>query len=315
MTDSSTLPVILQHSFEHLADVVGSMASTGPTPTAAGVKTALIKIDQGFSEKVFGFEKFLAYLESAEASGFIRLARDAANHPRVFPVGPTSPTSSAALDVTSSNLGEAIGRGRKLRPDVWLSAIDWAPHSRRMWDRKAYRSFMFPTDPSGRPLWETEPDRFVEVSAVTMTMQTDWMHEFAEQQGDTAREALLKALERGAPRGSFKNALRRSHLVDAWSERLQERVASHLLEWARENDIDGARLFDRRSLATTTQQLEVSEGAATPAKHRVEQVVSQEGMKQDSTSKLRARLHAIIDSMSLAELASVSVPAAYLLDD
>lgn len=316
MTDLPNLPPTLLHSFEHLSDVVSRMTASGPVPTAAGVKTALIKIDPSFSEKVLGFEKFLAYLESAESQGFVLVTRDGANHPRVTSTRPSSlagdePKPAAAMQTSVTQIA-----GRKLRSDVWLSAIDWSHQSRRLWDRTACRSFMFPTDSSGEPLWVTQTHRFVDVAPVTRSMQQEWMAVFAEERLDAVRDALLDALKPGAPRGSFKSALRRFHLVEAWSHRLQERVAEHLVGWANDNDIDPSRLFDRRlPVSVGPDSPQPGTNPAATAKYRVAPLSNITTASTDPALALRSRLHAVIDSMSLTELAALSIPAAYLLDN
>ena len=308
----------LSHSFERLADVVSAISHEGKRPTAAGVKSAMLAQDAGFSERAFGFRQFILYLRAAEQRGLVWIAYDELGHPRIsdVPIVDSPPPLVEQARVPATTHEPAV----KIRSDLWFATIPWASNVLRLWDRASSRALVIPTDQSGRPLWETRSDRFVAIDPVPKETQLEWMREFARTQPPSQESDILEALSDSAAPGAFKRVLQKLTLEESWTQVLQARAAEHLQSWAEENTVPAARLFDKRpqrgghpkvAPAFTPTISAASSGADRPAADAVRASAPPESYED----RLRSRMHLVIDRMSVAELSALNVPAAYLLAD
>jgi len=310
----------LERSFALLADVVASAARDGKRPTAAGVKSAMLARDSAFSERKFNFRQFIEYLRAAEARGLVWIALDELGHPRVSDA-PISDSGPALIEQARVPAGSPTQPAVKIRSDLWSATIPWTANVRRLWDRSSSRALVVPTATDGTPLWEARPERFIEISPVPKDHQIDWMREFARTQAEPVQTEILESLQETAAPGSFKRVLHRTGLEEAWTQILQARAAEHLRNWAASNSIPAARLFDKRPPRATTSPAGVSvkPSPSSPLTTEAQAVLS--ANVEDSTAasgyeaRLRERMHEIIDRMSIAELVTLNVPAAYLVTD
>lgn len=286
-------------AFEALRAEVANLNQGGRVPTAAGLKSSLIRKYSGFDEGALGYRRFIEFLEDAETKGYVSVLRDPLNHPRIYPAGEA--TAKAKVAISES---DAVAMGSlRLRSDVWRSVIDWEQNYTRAWDRGISRAFMYPSDDESTPPWEKKPDRFVQMTPISQEQQIGWMKEFAEAQFDNARGELVAALAPGAPRRQFKLTLAKYHLDAAWSRSLQAHAARFVQEWAASKSVSIKHLFDQRSLDP-----EARAGSPAPAEIRETSVTN-----TAHATRLRAELHRVIDRMSPEELASLRIPAGYLI--
>jgi hypothetical protein len=290
-------------AFEVLKAEVANLNQGGRVPTAAGLKSSLQRKNSSFDERALGYKRFIEFLEDAEAKGYVSVLRDPLNHPRIYPAGEATAKAKAAISES-----DAVAMGTlRLRSDVWRSVIDWEQNYTRAWDRRISRAFMYPSDDESTPPWEKQPNRFVQMTQISQEQQIGWMKEFAEAQLDNAREELVAALAPGAPRGKFRLTLAKNSLDAAWSRSLQAHAARFVQDWAAANSVSIKHLFDQRSpdpepAMASASTTETSEPAIT-------------GTDAGQTTRLRAELHRVIDRMSLEELASLRIPAGYLIAD
>lgn len=308
MTDApSSPPTDVEDTFHDVAQIVRELSASGKNPSAAGLKSALVRRHPSFTERNYGFKKFIDYLYAAQGAGLLFVARDELGHPRISTT-PISNASPAAFDTATVGQADRTVEPIKIRSDVWLSVIDWSEHARRMWDRHTSRAFMFPTDTTGVPLWESQPDRFVDIAPIDRDTHLKWMDEFARTLPVEQQEAILETLREDAPRGQYKRMLHQLGLERTWSDELQARAAEHVRQWAEDHQVSSSRLFDKRPTKAVTATARARHSAqATPAPADI----APEG--RNDTERLRAKLHRAIDTMTLTELSAISVPAAYLI--
>lgn len=300
-----------------LRNVVVDLTVDNYVPTAAAVKSEMLKRDNHFDEGAFGFKQFFLFLESAAQSGHIGLTRDARNHPRVFPSGIAEDKVTAAIGLPS----ELLRGDRRLRREVWRAFVNWQPAGYwRGWDRDERQIFMAPPSSSALAPWLQDPERYVEISTVTVAMQLEWMHEFATEHSSPAREALLESLAPEAQDGSFKRALASQGLVAAWADALRARVGKHVGEWAQERAIRISLLVDRPIYTQLGPSTPSQDDAAAPSSYSpehgdgaVELTSPAKDPAEDDADRLRAKLRIVLDQMDLDQLRAISIPAALLL--
>jgi hypothetical protein len=311
-----------------LRDVVADLTHDNYVPTAAAVKSEMLKRSDNFDEGSLGFKRFVLFLESAVESGQVGLIRDARNHPRVFPSAIAPDKVQAAIDLPSE-----LSRGdRKLRREVWRAFVNWQPAGYwRGWDREERQIFMAPPSPSALAPWQQDPERYVEISTVTLAMQLEWMHEFATEHPSPAREALLESLAPDVKDGSFKQALTSQGLATAWADALRARVGKHVGTWAQERAIRISLLVERPA---NTQPAPIATSRGDDATLRPAPLQSDRTEAnslhtagsdelasadrflsvEDEAERLRVRLRAVLDHMDLDQLRAISIPAAFLLE-
>ena len=174
----------------------------------------------------------------------------------------------------------------------------------RYWDRRNRRAIFVPTDDAGTPLWETSPDKFVEIDPVPMKQQLEWMVDFANDQNEKNQAVLLDALKDTTP-GAFKRALSTIGLGSAWRTRLRLKVTEHATEWTARAKLPPTSILE---VAYRTPPARTSSTTANMTQS------AEDVPNHSDTEQLRARLHQIIDRMGLAELAQIQIPATYLLE-
>jgi hypothetical protein len=313
----TTVPadLTMPEALDALVGLIRDWRDCGRVTTTAGLKPGLQQRTAGaFSEQALGFAAFRDFVQAAAAAGRIELHQLPSGHWLVLLPGesldevPTSAHSrAAAVDVAAAAARPAVPESApeptsRLRHETWQCFVDWAPDQRRVWDRHSHRGFRYPVDADGRPAWESAPERFTDMPAADMSTQIGWMREWASALPDASgRRALLASLEDTAHRGRFRQELTRLGLVTAWRAELQRRVFAHAVAWAREHGVDMTDLLEPRARITPTAPAGISRPAAPPR------------ASDDELTRLRALLHTVIDSMSLAELASLPVRAEHLL--
>lgn len=254
---------------------------------ATQAKLALTAAFPGFSEKDYGFTKFIEYLQMGVDRGAFSLVH-VDGHPVVTPRG----TSEVPL-------GTPPAKHTRLKPDLWNTILTWA-HGDRYWDRALKRAVFIPTDEQGNPRWMSSPDEFVEIDPVTMEEQHQWMREFADTRDEQTKSALSDALDDKTP-GAFRRELERVGQHQDWLAFLQDKVILHAKAWAERNGLPLSSLEDTRTKAVEKKP------TRPPSTPQAKQ------LSPSPTTELRASLHRIIDQMSFDELARIPVPAGYLL--
>jgi len=286
-------------AFERLRDEVAKLNQGSRVPTAAGLKSSLQRNYQDFNERELGYKRFIEFLEDAQAHGYVSVLRDSFGHPRIYPTGAATAIAKVAISEP-----DAVAMGsHRLRSDVWRAVIDWEENYTRAWDRRVGRAFMYPADDGSTPPWTKQPDRFVQITPISQETQIGWMKEFAEFQIDDARDELVVSLGVGAPRGQFKQVLAKYQLDAAWSRALQAHAARFVQGWASSNTVAIKHLFDHRSHGSQTGTTE-GQRAQTTA------LAVSDILRPDT---LREELHRVIDRMSPEDLASLRIPAGYLI--
>lgn len=311
-------PANASEAFTALADIVEEWRTLGRKTTTAGLKPAFQESTGGMTERDFGFPDWRSFVQAAEAAGTVRTQRLRTGHVAVLL--PNEPFDSVEVDLAANaeataavTMPSSPSPAVRLRPDVWIAFVDWQQDYGRIWDPTAGRASMFPLDQSGAPALTSEPERFVEIKPVSPAVQHHWMLEWADQLPPTQRDLLVASLAPDAETGAFRRELNRLGLGGSWREELQGRVVRHVREWTENHRISFGDLLDRRPAPHSQSQVppkpkgvvrsQVARSAAGPATAGSEVEV------------LRARLHRIIDRMSLSELSALPIRAEHLLDD
>lgn len=295
MTDTVSTPTPdLTEVFDVLQEAARSSAAAGHVLYGPRAKSVLTLTYPNFTERSFGYKKFIELLRAGHDAGRFELVT-VDGHPHIIPT-------------TAVSEKRPVEQGW-LRSDLWTTLVTW-DNGLRYWDRRNRRAIFVPTDDTGTPLWEVTPEKFVKIDPVPMQRQLEWMVDFANDQSKKKQHVLLESLKETAP-GAFKRALGAVDLDVAWRTRLREKVTEHAAEWAAESKLPPMTILDRapRTPAPRTLSLEpvlVSAGeTASPTNAETANV---------EIAQLRVRLHAVIDKMSLAELSQLQIPAAYLLE-
>ncbi|MDP9983608.1 hypothetical protein J2W14_003029 [Pseudarthrobacter oxydans] len=285
MTTDATSTPTLDDIFDALQKAAEAAAASGGTLYGAQAKKQLTHQFPDFTERLFGFKKFIELLRAGNDAGRFRL-EIIDGHPRI-----TRPSMSPV----GAQSGAVQGR---LRADVWSTFITWDT-GKRYWDRRRRRAIFIPTDDEGIPSWERSPSDFVEIDPISMQEQLGWMGSFAATQSEPVREKLQAALKDPRP-GAFKDELDEHGLSGAWRALLQRRVMEHSAGWAERNEIPLTSIVEKRDRAHAKVLTTPKPESVTAPSTDVEQ--------------LRSRLRQIISDMSLAELSALPIPAAYLLE-
>lgn len=282
MSESAPSPT-LTDVFDVLQEASRTAAARGGVLYGPQAKKALTTLYPGFSERTFGYRKFIELLRAGHDAGRFQLVT-VEGHPHLVPAANTP-------------VKRPREQGR-LKADLWTTLVSWDV-GLRYWDRKRRRAIFVPTDEAGVPLWETSPADFVAVDPVPMQVQLEWMVDFASGQNDAEQTRLLESLKDPAP-GAFKRALGELNLSVAWRTRLRQRVTEHAADWAARHDLAPTSILE-------------SEGRA-PAKTTPPARSTSPKMEVSDLDRLRARMHSVIDQMNYSELSALQVPASYLLE-
>jgi len=278
-----TATASLDDVFDVLAASALDASSRGAVLYGAQAKKQLTRAFPGFTERHYGFNKFVGLLQAGHEQGRFTL-EIVDGHPRLTGAG----------DVAPARRSSTVW----LKSDLWATLLTWDSGQRR-WDRRRDRAIFIPTTEDGQPLWEASPEDFVDIEPVTMAEQLQWMDEFANAQPDSTAAALQAALADRVP-GAFRRELTKLNLQQGWTTYLQQRVAEHATTWAANNGVALGSIVETRGKAP-----------AVPATPRPAPTTTSTA-PATAEEELRARLHRVIDKMSLAELAALPVPAGHL---
>lgn len=309
--ESNTLAI--SSAFAALTDVIREWRATSRMTTTAGIKPALQKaVPGGFNEADLGFRDFREFLEAGEKAGYLKLQQLPNRHWVVLLPGETL-AAAIGVEATparpSSSPDDLTAEGQHLRSDVWSAFVDWQASYRRQWDRQVRRAFVYPVGSTGKPSWETEPSRFAEIEPADQAIQTEWMREWATTLPPREQGIILQALREDSPRGEFRRQLNTLGLLAAWRAELQRRVAQRVNDWASRHEIELSELIEHRPRSGSQER-----AVAHPKPSAGSHADSGPSTSADIV-RLRVTLHRVIDTMPLAELAALQIPAQYLLLD
>ncbi|WP_182045216.1 OST-HTH/LOTUS domain-containing protein [Curtobacterium sp. ME26] len=287
MPDSNAVPS-LSDVFDVLQESARSAAASGRVLYGPQAKKALQTRYPGLDLRALGYKKLIDLLRAGHDAGRFELVT-VDGHPHVIPA-------------LAAPRKRPVEQGR-LRADLWTSLVTW-DHGERYWDRRNRRAVFVPTTEDGTPEWQVFPNKYVKIDAVPMQTQLEWMVDFANDQTERVQVRLLEALKNPTP-GAFKVSLNDLGLAAAWRTRLRQRVTEHASEWAARAHLSPASILDpaSRSSPKSASRQEPEEGEAFESPSTT-----------DEAARLRARVHQIVDRMTLSELAQLQVPAAYLLE-
>jgi len=290
----------LRVGLDELVLAVQERFRAGRPAVAAALKSDLQRRFNGrFDERVMGLFSFRDFLKEAEARRLIRLRWAAGGDLEALPPGLTEPPVAAATQSDTGPQGTVY-----IRPDIWRAFVDWRPNWTRAYDRQQDRAVMFPASATpfdaaewveARASLAAHPDRFRLIEPIAMEKQLAWMNELIDQIPEVAtRDLLRSAIDTNRPFGAFARSVAALPEVKArWNQVMQERVFAIAREWMEKN---GLRL-------DLVQERRPRPGAAAP-----------ESTPRSSEQEIRARVHAAIDRMPIAELKRIELPIAYLLD-
>jgi hypothetical protein len=283
----------LDAAFDSLVDVAQRLADHGRAPRSASVKAALqLATDPPFDEERFGFLNFRSFLRAAADAGRIEL--------RPAPVGPD--VDVVPCGAVSQATPAVSGR---IRRDVWDAFTRWDEGFVRSWDKEIQRAFRLPSRVTPGESQETSalrlarisnPARFIPIEHAPPSSVVSWAREFAQGlPADASRSALLAALEDDLPIHNFTQLVRRLGLGARWHDTHLARVRSLVENWARDNGLE----IDLRPEAEPNTSIDPPP-VTDVAVRGVDPVPSEHA--------LRARVHRMVDRMTLPELLSLSVP-------
>jgi Uncharacterised protein family (UPF0158) len=292
----------LKAGLEALVLVVQERFNGGRSTVAAALKAELQRRFNGrFDERVMGFFSFRDFLKEAEQRRLIKLRQAVGGDLEAIPPG----TPERA--VTAVALGQAGAEGAVyIRPDIWQAFVDWRPNWIRAYDLQQDRAVMVPATatPFDAPDWielrkalAGHPDRFRSIEPIPMEKQLAWMNELIEQiQDESIRDVLRSALDSERPFGAFARAAASiPEIKTRWNRALQGRVFAITREWMERNRLLLDLVQERRP-RTLTNPSQATSGSSA------------------SENEIRARVHAAIDRMPIAELKRIELPIEYLLD-
>jgi hypothetical protein len=269
--------------FDALQEASRTAAANGRVLYGPQAKKTLTTLFPDFSERTFGYKKFIELLRAGHDAGRFQLVT-VNGHPHLVPAA-SAPTRRSRE------------QGR-LKADLWTTLVSW-DIGLRYWDRKRRRAIFIPTDDEGVPLWDTSPADFVVVDPVPMQEQLEWMVDFANQQTAAEQARLLASLKDPAF-GAFKRALGELNLSGAWRTRLRQRVTEHAADWAARHELPATSILE-------------AEGRA-PSRSVPHTPASAPPLSESDLERLRARMHRVIDQMNFNELSALQIPASYLLE-
>lgn len=300
-------------AFRRLADIVREWRASGRTTTTAGIKSALQASPEGFDERTLGFSTFAEFLEAADAAGYVGRLRQPNGHWLVTLPGEAAEDVGAAQGSTARDrrYGD-IGADSRFKPDVWATFMDWRSDHRRLWDVEQRRALLIPLDADGRPAWESSPERFIEIPVLGPETQLGWMRSFAEGRPEAEGRALSEALDDPSGVSKFRRALTVHGVQMQWRAELQRRVVAEVGQWAQSHGVEVSDLVAVPRAAEAPRGLTRT---ATPRATPASPDLGRRGLDNSNRDldRLRARLHAIIDRMSLTELAALPIRAEHLL--
>jgi hypothetical protein len=291
-----------QAAFNVLATIVDRWYVEGRRAYGASLKPEMRAVtSEGFDEGLLGFPTFKAFLMGAASAGLVDVHR-APNSPdvQVVPKG----KEPLMLRQGPTRFPFATG-GPRVREDLWKAFVDWNTAFERFYDRvegRAYRVAATESALDGPALKElreqkrNDPRRFVGIAPVTYAEQVDWMRQFAEKQSPEIQLRLTQALDTARARG-FSFALRQIPTMSiAWQKERFQRVVERIDAWKAENELT----------------VEIYETLPLPPQ-RADRRAHQSAAALD-VERLRERVHAAVDSMSVGELLELPIRLRHIVD-
>ncbi len=286
-------------AFRALADLVENRLSEARSLRSAALKPLLVA--SGFDERQLGFQTFRAFLQAAEEAGFVSI-RPASAGPDVD-VLPLGAPEGAAAPSTSG----------RIRADIWDAFVDWNPGWSRLYDRERDRAFKIPANESMgespahnalRQEWKQAPERFAEITPISMQEAYSWMSEFLHSlPQEPARERLASTLASNFPFKHFRDEVRAVGLDHEWKKVQLERVRQKILDWASKHDIEIDLAYRPEVGAERVSPTRLTAGERFPGpRARIDE------------SFTRTRILAAVNRMSTAELLRLPIPVEYLLE-
>lgn len=227
-----------------------------------------------FNEREHGLKNFLEFVKTIpEVAVQIRLGSDMLLAP-----------------ATAGDLLSAYARPLpRLRRDFWRAFIEFAvPNTVRLYDPDEDKIFV-DAAPSARKGIAIEP--------VSRETQVEWRRNFAEEQPESARAALMAALD-GTGTAVFNEFARRLRenptVMHAWNRYVQKQITDRVAAWAAENGVSEDRWSSGLSRAFDSSPKE-----ALPTKtHSIGQ---------------RPELYNFLDSVPIEDLLQLRVPLDWVL--
>lgn len=287
-------------AFVALQDLVREWQNKGRTPTTAGIKPELDRLDPPIVPSSLGFADYTGFLDAAADAGYITKYRQANGHWLLQLPGASVPNPV---------VGPSHDPNRPLKPEVWNAFVNWTDGLDRRWDREQRCAILLPVDSDGAPMWKSDPTRFPVINYVRQEQQTGWMHSFAETFSDPERAALLAALDPERPRGEWQRTLTRLGITDRWRQQLRTEVTQVVEEWAAANTIPAVHLYapERRS-----QVAPKSPSTRTDPQQRTVPTANRPA-RESQTERLRSFVHAAVDEMTFEELAALPIRAIHII--
>lgn len=290
-----------QAALSILTDVVQRWYAEGRRAYGASLKPEMRALTSGeFDEKQLGFMTFKRFLLAAADQGLVDV-HPAPNSPdvQVVPKGkpPVAQAERRAVLPASSV--------PRVREDLWKAFVDWNTAFERFYDRDkdvAHRiaatesAYDSPQLRTLRQEKEAQPDRFVPISPITFAEQVDWMRQFVAKQSPEVQLGLLPAVDSPRPARDFSMTVRRSPQIALdWHTEKTERVVERIDAWKAEHGVT----------------VDIYAMPAGPTEHlsrdrRVSLALDE--------NRLRERIHAAIDAMSVAELLDLPIRLHHIVE-
>jgi hypothetical protein len=287
----------LEAALKELDEIVRERFRARRPTVAATLKAELQRRFNGrFDERAIGFAGFRDFLKEAEARHVVTLRRAAGGDVEAVPY--------AVADAAAEPGDAGAPPAAFMRPDLWRTFVDWKPNWTRLYDVAKDRAVMFPTaaTPFDAPEWSElrksvaeNPENYLAIEPINAEAQLTWLREFVAQLQDVpTRGVLQSAIGSDRPFGTFARLIETMPDVKArWHRFRLERVLALARDWM---DRSGIRI----TLTEERKELPAERGRASGG--------------EVNEQAVRARLHAAIDRMPVAELLRIELPIGYVLD-
>ncbi len=249
-----------------------------PVPGAlvkAQVVSEAGRSDHYFNERDYGHKNFLEFVKTLpDIAVQIRIGSDMLLAP-----------------ATAGDLLSAYARPLpRLRRDFWRAFIEFAvPNTVRIYDATEDK-ILIESEASARKGIVIEP--------ISRDMQVEWRRNFAKEQPEPAKSALLLALDSSgtAVFNEFARRLRENpSVMHTWNRYLQKQITDRVAAWAAENGVSE----DRWCSGLSKEAFDGSSREALPAKtHSIGQ---------------RAELYNLLDGVPIEDLLQLRIPLDWVL--
>ena len=142
----------------------------------------------------------------------------------------------------------------------------------------------------------SEPERFATITPITYAEQIDWMKQFADKQSPEVQLRLTQAVDTGRARGFSFTVRQMPEMSIAWQQERFQRVVERIDAWKAVNDIT-AEIYE----------------ALPPPPQRADRRVHKAAVPLD-VERLRERVHAAVDSMTVGELLDLPIRLRHIVD-